>query len=66
MEPNQAAVSGFLCVSTFLFCASFDLEKCWLITYYIDIHTSPVWVQSSQWGSSQGESGEGSEISQGV
>lgn len=31
-------------------------------TYYIDIHISPVWVQSSQWGSNPEESGGGSEL----
>lgn len=35
-------------------------------TYYIDIHISPVLVQSSQWGSSPEESGGGSELSPAV
>lgn len=76
-EPNQAAVSKakrslfFVCVCEcafqhLFFYATFDLEKSWCMTYYIDIHTSQVWVQSSQWGSRWGESSEDSERSQGV
>lgn len=81
-EPNQAAVSKvkrslFFCVymsvcfnicflCNFWFRTILMHTSDYMQTYYIDIHTSQVWVQSSQWGSRRGESSEDSERSQGV